>query len=186
MNALDAIFTRHSISKVRPDPVPRDLVEKMLSAAAQAPNHFRVRPWRFVVLTGDARVRLGEVMAQAHRTRHPDATLAELNIERARPLRAPVIIAVGVDRPVEAKVIELENICAAAAAAQNILLAAHALGLGAIWRTGPNASEPEVKKFLGLEPGQHLIAFIYVGYPELIPEHQERPSHEDRTAWMQE
>lgn len=184
MNALDVIFTRHSISKVRPDPVPRELVEKMLSAAAQAPNHFRVRPWRFIVLTGDARSRLGEVMAQAHHARHPNATAAELNIERARPLRAPVIVAVGVDKPAESKVIEIENVCAAASAAQNILLTAHAIGLGAMWRTGPNATEPAVKKFLGLEPDQHLIAFIYVGYPEILPEPPERPSHEDRTVWM--
>lgn len=123
-------------------------------------------------------------MAQAHHARHPDASVAELNTERARPLRAPMIIAVGVDKPAEPKVIEIENICAAASAVQNILLAAHALGLGAMWRTGPNATAPLVKEFLGLEAGQHLIAFIYVGYPETLPEPAERPSYDDRTVWM--
>ncbi len=184
MDALEDIFSRHSISKVRPDPVPRELIEKLLAAAAQAPNHFRVRPWRLIVLTGEARSRLGEVMAQAHKQRHPESTESELNVERARPLRAPVLIAVGVDKPAEPKVVEIENICASAAAAENILLAANALGLGAMWRTGPAAREAEVKRFLGLEPDQELIAFIYVGYPDMQLDGRERPSYEDRTTWM--
>ncbi len=49
MDALDAIYSRHSVAKVRPDPLPRELIEKLLSAAVQAPNHYRVRPWRFFV-----------------------------------------------------------------------------------------------------------------------------------------
>ncbi len=184
MNTLEDIFTRHSMSKVKPDPVPREMIEKLLAAAVQAPNHFRVRPWRFVVLTGEARNRLGDVMAQAYRKRHPECPEAEINVERARPLRAPVLIAVGVDLPSEPKVIDIENICATAAAAENILLAANALGLGAMWRTGAAAREPEVKQFLSLQPDQHLIAFIYVGYAEPLPERPERPSFEDRTTWM--
>jgi nitroreductase len=185
MDALDDIFSRHSISKVRPDPVPREMIEKLLEAAVQAPNHFRIRPWRFIVLSGEARNRLGEVMAQAHKQRHPDATELDLNVERARPLRAPVLIAVGVDKPAEPKVIEIENVCATAAAVENLLLAANALGLGAMWRTGPAAREPQIKQFLGLEPDQDLIAFVYVGYPEPLPEPRERPSFEDRTVWME-
>jgi nitroreductase len=185
MDALNAIFTRRSIPKMRPDPVPRELIENLLAAAVQAPNHFRVRPWRFIVLSGEARSRLGEVMAQVHQQRHPEATEVDLNVERAKPLRAPVLIAVGVDRPLEPKVIEIENLCAAAAAVENMLLAANALGLGAMWRTGAPAREPEVKKFLGLEPDQELIAFVYVGYPAVVPDPRERPSFEDRTVWME-
>jgi nitroreductase len=184
MDANEVIFTRHSIAKVRPDPIPRAIIEQLLSAAVQAPNHFRVRPWRFIVLSGEARNRLGEVMAQAHLQRHPDATEMDLNVEKARPLRAPVMIAVGVDRPAEAKVIEIENICAASAAVENLLLAANALGLGAMWRTGPAAREAAVKQFLGLEAEQELIAFIYLGYPEAPGEFRERPSFKDRTVWF--
>lgn len=184
MDAIENIFSRHSVAKMRPDPVPRELVEKLLAAGAQAPNHYRVRPWRFIVIAGDARVRLGEVMAKSLKQRQPDSTEQELMVERARPLRAPVLIAVGVDKPTGPKVTELENICAAAAAAENILLAANALGLGAMWRTGKAVHNPDVKAFLGLEPDQPLIAFIYVGYPEpgLVP--LERPSFEDRSTWI--
>ncbi len=64
MDVLDAIISRHSISKVKPDPISHEIIETLLSAAVQAPNHFRVRPWRFVVLSGKSRVKLGEVMAE--------------------------------------------------------------------------------------------------------------------------
>jgi len=153
MDLFEAIYLRQSIGKVKPDPVPRELIEKMLAAAAQAPNHYKVRPWRFVVMTGAA-------------------------------LRAPVLIAVGVDKPREPKVVEIENVCAAAAATQNMLLAAQALGLATYWRTGRAATDPDVKAFLGFEPDQHVIGFIYVGYPLAEPGRVERLGPEDRTVWM--
>jgi len=185
MDILEAIHTRQSISKVKPDPVPRDLIEHILAAAVQAPNHHKVRPWRFVVLTGGARERLGEAMVDALRRRNPDADDESIARERKKPLRSPVLIAVGVDRPNIPKAIEIENVCAAAAAVQNMLLAAHALGLGAMWRTGDAAYDPHVKSFLGFQPEQHLIGFIYVGYPESEPVPPSRPSYEDRTVWME-
>jgi nitroreductase len=184
MELFEAIYLRQSTGKVKPDPVPRELVEKMLAAAVQAPNHYHVRPWRFVVLTGAGRERLGEVMAQAMKKRDPNAKEGALAAERAKPLRSPVLIAVGVDRPGEPKVLEIENVCAAAAATQNLLLAATGLGLATMWRTGPAALDPDVKAFLGLAPDQQLIGFIYVGYPFNAPLPTSRPSFEDRTVWM--
>jgi nitroreductase len=185
MEVLEAIHTRQSVPKVRPDPLPRELIKKLLEAAVQAPNHHHVRPWRFVVISGEARNRLGNVMARALKDRAPDTLEAALDVERARPLRAPLLIAVGVDKPSDPKVVAIENVCAAAAAAQNLLLAAHGLGLAAMWRTGPAAYDPQVKVFLGFAPDQHLIGFLYIGYPEgerVVPE---RPSYEDRTTWME-
>ncbi len=184
MDVMEAIFTRHSVSSVRPDLVPQELVENLLSAAVQAPNHHRVRPWRFIILAGKARERLGEVMAQSRKNQAPDTPEAVLDVERARPLRAPLIIAVGVDKPSDEKVIEIENVCAAAAAAQNLLLAAHALGLAARWRTGSAAYDPQVKAFLRLEPDQHLIGFLYLGYPVGEQTPYERPSFHDRSVWL--
>jgi nitroreductase len=184
MDVLEAILTRHSIPKVKPDPLPRESIEQLLCAAVQAPNHYHNRPWRFVVLTGKARERLGEVLAESLKQRMPEAAEAVLDVERKRPLRAPVLIAVGVDKPDQPKVLEIENICATAAAVENLLLAAHSLGLGAMWRTGSGAVEPKVKEFLGFEADQHVIAFVYVGYPDGERPATERPSFEDRTRWM--
>ena len=188
MNVIDAIHTRQSIGKVKPDPVPREIIEKLLSAAVQAPNHYKVRPWRFVVLTGAGRERLGEVMAQVFKEQcfnlPPETLEKALDKERSKPLRSPVLLAVGVDKPSDSRVIEIENVCATAAACQNLLLAAHGLGLAAKWRTGDAARDPKVKQFLGFEPDQHLIAFLYIGYPEFEPEPVQRPSYDDRTVWM--
>ena len=185
MDVLEAIHHRHSIKKVKQDEVPRELIGKLLDAAAQAPNHYKVRPWRFVVLTGEGRNKLGDVMAASQQERHPDFPLEAFDKCRALPFRAPVVIAVGVDKPSEPKVLEIENICAAAAATQNLLLAAHAMGLGAKWRTSEWARDPLVKKFLGFDSDQHMIGFIYVGFPEFVAESVPRPSFEDRTVWME-
>src|SRR5258706_2994048 len=184
MDILDAIQTRHSVGKVKPDPLPRELIEKLLSAAVQAPNHYSVRPWRFVVLTGKGREKLGDVMADIFHRKFPDVPVEALDKERAKPLRSPLLIAVGVDKPTESKVLEIENICAVAAACENLLLAVHGLGLAAQWRTGDAARDPEVKKFLGFEADQHILAFLYIGYSDIPPITEERPSFEDRTVWI--
>jgi nitroreductase len=185
MDVFEAIYNRHSQGKVKPDPIPREMIEKLLDAAAQAPNHYKVRPWRFVVLTGEGRKKLGEVMSASQQERHPEFPPEAFDKCRSLPLRAPVFIAVGVDRPSEPKVLEIENICAAAAACQNLLLAAHAIGLGAKWRTGEWARDAKVKEFLGFDADQHIVAFLYIGYPEFVAELAPRPSFEDRTVWME-
>jgi nitroreductase len=184
MDAMEAILSRRSVAKVLPDPLPRSLVEKLLLAAVQAPNHYHVRPWRFVVLQGDSRKAMGEVMAQSLLKEHSDLPESALEKERSKPMRAPVLIAVFVDNPDDPRVLELENICSTAAAVENLLIAANAEGLGAMWRTGPAACDPEVKKFLGFPPDQTLLGFVYIGYPAITLPVEQRPSFEDRTTWL--
>ncbi len=184
MDAIQTIFSRQSVAKLKPDSVPRELIEQVLEAAVQAPNHYRVRPWRFIVLTGAARERLGEVFAESLRARQPDLPPAAYEKERAKPLRAPVLIVAAAAKPASPREILEENIAATAAAVQNLLLAAHALGLAAKWRTGAPASDTRVKAFLGLEPDQPLVAFIYLGYPAIPLRPINRPGHTDRTRWI--
>jgi len=186
MELLTAIHTRISIPIVKPDPIPRVTIQKLLEAGNQAPNHHRVRPWRFYVLTGSVRERLGEVMAASQRERQPALPPEAYEKTRSLLLRAPVVIAVGVDLPApDSRVIEIENVAAVSAACQNILLAAHDFGLGAMWRTGEWARDPKVKAYLGLAPEQHLIAFIYLGFPKGETKFTERPAVDDRVVWME-
>ena len=185
MDVLEAILTRHSIAKVKPDPIARELIEKLLQSAVQAPNHHHLRPWRFVVLKGESRKALGEIMVNSLRQKDPYLSEAAFEIERAKPLRAPLLISVGVDKPNDPRVPEIENICAVAAAVENLLLAAHAEGLGAMWRTGQAARDPEVKKFLGFAVDQEILGFIYIGYADMQAPDAKRPSFEDRTVWME-
>ena len=187
MDTIQAIFSRHSITNLRPDPVPHSLIEQLLAAAVQAPNHYNVRPWRFVVLQGPALERLGDVFAEALQAHLPnvDVPQAALEKERAKARRAPLIIAVGVDRVDDPRAVPIENICAVAAACENLLLAAAALGLAGKWRTGSQALDERVKTFLGLDPQQPLIGFLYLGYPvDDQPVFGDRPSFRDRTLWM--
>ncbi|NTU55436.1 MAG: hypothetical protein HGA79_04235 [Anaerolineales bacterium] len=100
MELFEAIHNRQTQGKVKPDALPREVIEKLLSAAVQAPNHYKVRPWRFVVLTGEGRNKLGDVMAASQSDRKPDLPQEALDKTRGLPLRAPVVIAVGVDKPV--------------------------------------------------------------------------------------
>ena len=184
MELFEVIHGRLTIKKMKQDGLPRETIEKLLSAGAQAPNHHNVRPWRFVVLTGDGRKKLGDVMSASFADRNPSAPTEGLDKTRALPLRAPVVIAVGADKPADSKINEIENISAASAACQNILLAAHALGLGAIWRTGDWARDVKVKEFLGFAPDQHIVGFIYVGYPDILPDPYTRIGFEDRVTWI--
>lgn len=185
MELFEAIHNRQSVGKLKQDPVPREIIEKLLSAAVQAPNHYKVRPWRFVVMTGEGRNRLGDVMAASEQENNPDFPQEAFDKARSLPLRSPVLIAVAADKPTEEKVLEIENVSAVSAACQNLLLAAHALGLGAKWRTGKWARDPKVKEFLGLEPDQHIVGFLYIGYPEFTNEPPQRMSFDDRTTWME-
>src|SRR3972149_7545031 len=99
MEIFEAIHKRHSVGKVKADALPRELIEKLLDAGNQAPNHYKVRPWRFIVLTGNARNQLGDVMSASFADRNPGLPPEGLDKTRALPLRAPLLIAVGVDKP---------------------------------------------------------------------------------------
>src|SRR5215210_6512685 len=168
MQILEAIRTRRSIGMVAADRPTRQEIETILDAATWAPNHHLTNPWRFVVIAGDERRELGRVMAQS-KIRRMIAEGRDIAGEEekliAKALRAPVIIGVGVEPGEHAKVVPIEEIEAGAAAVQNMLLAAHGIGLGAMWRTGDPAYDPEVLAHLGLSEHASLLGFGYVGYP---------------------
>jgi nitroreductase len=166
VDALEAIFSRRSIGRlIEPAPSPEELT-LLLSAACAAPDHGEARPWRFVVFTGDDRAAFGEVLAQAVRE---DAAAAGIEPERrlldkapGRFLRAPMVVAV-LCRMQARRVPQAEQRDAVAAAAQNLLVAATALGYGSMWRTGESATSPTVKRALGLGPDDAIVGFVYLG-----------------------
>ena len=188
MTVFQTIKNRRSIGKMSSEVPTREQIERMLEAATHAPNHHKVQPWRFFVLAGHAREELGEVMAEALAARLDETTSdkaqALINKERSKLLRAPVIIIVVAEHPNLPNVLEIENIEATAAAVQNMLLAAEEMGLACMWRTGDAAYDPRVKAWLGLSPQDHLVAFVYVGYPA-IPRLERKPiPFEEKTTWI--
>lgn len=187
MDAIDAILSRRSVSKVEERFVDRATIERIIEAATRAPNHFLTQPWRFIVLTGDALDELGEAMAERVRIAHaddPDLS-HRLDVERSRPRRAPVIVTVVYRPSTNPRATEVEDRYAVGAAMENALLAAHSLGLGAYLRTGPAALDPVVHRFLELVEGEEIAGFIYVGYP--APDEQahlsERHPVAEVTTW---
>jgi nitroreductase len=171
MDALEALTTRFSITPaLLGEPAPGGAaLAAILRAGASAPDHGRLRPWRSIIFQGDARERLGEVFAAALRRRRADATEAMLEQERAKPLRAPMIIAVAAKIHKEHKIPEVEQVLSAGAAAQNMLIAAHAQGFGAHWLTGDPAYDDHVKAALGLGPEDLIAGFLYIGRVQGTP-----------------
>ena len=134
-----------------------------------------MRPWRFFVVRGDARGRLSELFATAALRRDPALSGAQLEKELGKPFRAPVTIVVAAKMVPGHKIPEIEQLLSAAAAAMNILNAAHALGFGAKWVTGANCYDPEFRAAMGLDETCRLVGFIHVGTPLEAPPLQDRP-----------
>ncbi len=187
MDILHIIRTRRSVGKVRSELPARADIEAMLEAATYAPNHHKVEPWRFIVLTGTGRDRLADVWADIERTKHADPTSdaaqrAATGV-RAKAYRAPVIIVAIAEPPSGPKVVAAENTEAVAAAVQNMLLVAESRGLGAMWRTGEVAHDPRTPAAFGLSSDHIIVGFIYVGYPAAEPSPRRLAPHHAKTDW---
>jgi nitroreductase len=164
----EAIRGRRSNLNVDPErPVPSDVVEELAGLAVQAPNHYRTNPWRFVVVTGQARVRLGDLVAGIV-AGQPNVKEATVERQRAQFLRAPTVLIVasaGDPDPIR----HFENKHAVAAGIQNVLIGATAMGLASAWKSGPAMADPEVsaaaKEMLGLGAEDEIVGVVYLGYP---------------------
>lgn len=160
---LELITRRRSIGHLVPPGPTREELEQMIAAACAAPDHGRLRPWRFVVLEGTALEELGAAFAQAQARRDEESSDEEIVRVAAKAQRAPVIVAVIARLVPHAKVRGWEQLVAAGCAAQNLCLAATALGYGSMWRTGWFAEHPVVLAHLGLREDERVVGMIYLG-----------------------
>jgi nitroreductase len=186
MDVLEAIRTRRSTGRVSREPVPRETIEAILEAANWAPSHHGTEPWRFRVMTGDGRAALAKAYGDIAALGAPEAERDEARAKaEAKAYRAPVVIAVSALPSDAPKVVRNEELAAAHCAVQNLLLAAHALGLAAIWRTGEPMYHPLMKQALGLAEAEELVALVYLGKPEgPAPAGKRRPVAE-KTVWLE-
>jgi nitroreductase len=154
-------------AKALSEPAPDDAqLEQILSVALTAPDHGRLRPYRFITIRGDARHRLSDIFGEATLRREPEVEPAYLQKQKDKPLRSPLIVVVVasvVDNP---KIPEIEQLLSAGAAAHNVLLASNALGFGSIWLTGANAYDDYVCEQLGIADNERIIGFLYIGTPD--------------------
>lgn len=167
LSALNLIWNRRSIGRLgSPGPSKEDL-ETIITAGAAAPDHGRLKPWRFVVFEGEARSKFGEILVQALMNRMEEngvsANERQIEKERNKLLRAPTVIAVLAEIDHESPIPAIEQLASAAAACQNMLLAATALGIGSMWRTGDQAYDVSVKAALGIKESDMIAGWLYFG-----------------------
>lgn len=165
---LEAIITRKSIHpKMVEAPAPSDEdLELIFRAAMAAPDHKALQPWHFVIIEGEDLHAFGDLLAQGHKSLHPDASPKKLANKAAKALRAPMIIAVCLHYKEHPKVPRIEQILTCGAAMQQMLLAAQALGYGATVLTGLNVFEDAVHKGLNLADNEELLGLFYIGTPQ--------------------
>lgn len=147
---------------VEPGPSGEEISD-LIRLAARVPDHGKLGPWRFVIFEGDARARFGEVIADAFQKTEPGADEERVQFERDRLIRAPKVICVISKVIPHPKAPEWEQILCAGAACQTMLIAANAMGFAAQWITEWYAYNADVGAALGLEDGERIAGFIYLG-----------------------
>jgi nitroreductase len=177
LEALDLLKTRRSVKPAEltgPGPSASE-IDTILTVASRVPDHGKLRPWRFIVFDGDGRFAAGDKIAAAFAAKYPDATQDQVDKERERLARAPLVIAVVSRAGEHKKIPEWEQVLSAGAAAMSLVFAAHALGYAANWITEWYAYDRGVLDAFGVGPQERLAGFIHIGRPRSPVEDRDRP-----------
>ena len=180
-DTIDFLTTRRStVARMMDGPGPggEDL-KRIMEAGMRVPDHGRLTPWRFIVIRGDAREKLGDVIAEAYKKNNPDAIEEQVEIEQERLTRAPVVIAVVSRVQKEHKIPEWEQILSSGAACQTMLIAAQSMGYAAQWLTEWYAYDANVKQAIGAESGDEIAGFLYLGNGTGELSDRARPAYDD-------
>lgn len=167
MDAITALHTRNSINLLT-EPAPTDeQLDNIFKAGLRACDHRNLTPWKYLVIEGEAREQFGELMVEVKSAMEGDeldpALAAKL---KAKPMRAPTIIVVVANIVPSEKVPDIEQVLSAGASAQMMMVAAHAQGVGAIWRSGSLMFQPQMREGLGLQVSDQIVGFLYLGTPQ--------------------
>jgi nitroreductase len=167
-------------------PGPDDaMLRQLLAAAAAAPDHRQLRPWRFLVLGPAARATLGQAFAQALRERDPEATETQQAEARDKALRGPVLLLAVVDLRAEApEVAPMERVLSLGCALQNLMLAAQARGLASGLSSGRALSSAPLRQAFGLVEGEHALCFVSLGTPRRSQPRRPRPEVDEIARWV--
>ncbi|MDN3640147.1 nitroreductase [Simiduia curdlanivorans] len=177
MDAITALTQRVSAPKLIEPAPSADQLDSIRRAALRAADHGNLRPWRFLEVAGPGLEALGALYLDAGLLVNPDLNDAQQLRLRSLPLRAPMIVVAIAKTQAHPKVPREEQLLSAACAVQNMLNAAFAMELGAFWRTGEMALDRQVATGLGLNAGEEIVGFLYLGHvdgpikqaPELNP-----------------
>jgi nitroreductase len=183
---LGHLLTRRSVSAGKlhePGPNAKQL-EIILRCAARVPDHKKLAPWRFIVFAGEARVRIGETLANICRANEPEASPDRLNIERERFSRSPVVVGVVWSPRPHPGAPDWEQMLSTGAVCMNLIHGACALGFSCHWLSEWYTYDRAVADVLGLAPDEKLAGFIHIGTPLAPPEERERPDIQQITTYF--
>jgi nitroreductase len=180
-DALQLLKTRRSVKPMElTGPAPSEAeIASMLTIASRVPDHGKLKPWRFIVFEGDARLAAGEAIAAAFRANRADATADQIDFESKRLARAPLVVAVVSRAGSHVKIPEWEQQLSVGAAAMSLVFAAHAMGYAASWITEWYAYDRRVLGALGLSAHERIAGFVHIGRPAKPPEDRDRPPLEE-------
>jgi len=177
-----SVFPKQFVEGARVDDA---IVEKIVENATWAPSHGNLQPWKFVVFTGEGLQRLAEFQSELYKEtsgeKFKEATYDTL---RANPLKASHVVAICMKRDPNKKFPEVEEVCATAAAVQNIYLSVSAYGLGGYWTTGGITYNEKAKPFFGLGEDDKLLGFFYIGQVAVASPDKSRAALSEKVEWV--
>lgn len=157
MDVMTAVLTRRSEHRlVEPSPSMEELTY-LLKAASCAADHGRLRPWRWLLVSGDDRRALGEVMAECN-GKSVESMVAKTH-------RAPLLAGLILSPDTRSRVPEWEQLAAATGMVTSLMLLLHARGFGSIWRTGEQADAAPMRRFLSVDEHERALGWLYMGTP---------------------
>lgn len=156
-----------------------DQLADMLSIAARVPDHGKLVPWRFVVIEGAGRARIGAAIEAAFLADKPEASAEERAAEAGRLMRAPLVVAVVSRARPHPKIPQWEQVLSAGAVCQNLMLAAEGHGFGANWITEWISFDRRVLDALGLAADERVAGFVHIGTADARMPDRPRPALED-------
>ena len=180
-DTIEFLLTRRStVANMMDGPGPSDAeLQKILETGMRVPDHGHLTPWRFIVLRGDAREKIGAVIAASYRNNNPEATEERIEIEQERLTRAPVVVAVLSRVHKGHKIPEWEQVLSAGAACQTMLIASQSMGYAAQWLTEWYAYDADVKTAIGAAAGDEIAGYVYIGNEIAKGKERARPKYEN-------
>ncbi len=175
---LSLLLQRHSTpSRQLGEPAPdKETLHTLLKAAIRVPDHGKLVPFRLIKLKGKSKLRFGDTLADIAAGKNPEMSESKKEKERLRYSFAPLVLVLVVCIDKHSKVPAIEQQLTAGCVAQNILIGAHALDIGAQWLTGWAAYDSDVAALLKLKDNEQIIAFIHMGTPQMDIPDRDRPA----------
>jgi nitroreductase len=188
MDAITAITQRTSVRRFRPDPLPRDIIQRVLDCAVRAPNHKLTEPWRFSVLTESARDRFAEIRAGHRLKRFADPSSAEAQaaadkVRRESRETPAYLVVMAAQNPDE--IIREEDYAATMMAIANLMIAAQSLGLGTSLKTGGVMRDPALMQLASVPENFRVVGIVSLGYPAEAEAPRRRRPASEVTHWAE-